>query len=39
MAIVSLKDKYFNIKDFEKDLFWKNWQENFEDLNKVTPYF
>ncbi|KJV79596.1 hypothetical protein RMAECT_0246 [Rickettsia rhipicephali str. Ect] len=39
MAIVSLKDKYFNIKDFEEDLFWKNWQENFEDFNKVTPYF
>ncbi|MFV9939145.1 MAG: hypothetical protein AB8V29_04750, partial [Rickettsia conorii subsp. raoultii] len=39
LAIVSLKDKYFNIKDFEEDLFWKNWQENFEDLNKVTPYF
>ena len=39
LAIISLKDKYFNIKDFEEDLFWKNWQENFEDLNKVTPYF
>ncbi len=39
LAIVSLKDKYFSIKDFEEDLFWKNWQENFEDLNKVTPYF
>lgn len=39
LAVLSLKDKYFNIKDFEEDVFWKNWQENFEDLNKVTPYF
>lgn len=39
LSIIYLKNKNFNVKDFEEDLFWKNWQENFEDLNKVTPYF
>ena len=34
-----LEDENFNIKDFEENLFWKNWQENSEDLNKITPYF
>ncbi|WP_342170044.1 DEAD/DEAH box helicase [Rickettsia endosymbiont of Seladonia tumulorum] len=34
-----LEEEGFDIKNFEEDWFWQNWQENFNDLNKITPYF